>query len=185
MNDLGKPDAREPHVRFDEEALETGGYPWWGELCTAAKATEDARPPTGTRTAPVPYSPERAEDWRTTDGSGGAGGSFRKSVARGAGARVARGQWPLVAGNPLALTTHAGGCTSEVWGTPLERAHDVQEGSVRTGDGVPIEELPGWDAERQVFVLDRSRSAAAKRRARPVGERAREQVESGSARRKL
>jgi hypothetical protein len=27
MNDLGKPDAGAPHVRFDEEALETGGEP--------------------------------------------------------------------------------------------------------------------------------------------------------------
>ncbi len=28
MNDLGKPDAGQPQVRFDEEALETGGPPW-------------------------------------------------------------------------------------------------------------------------------------------------------------
>lgn len=45
-----------------------------------------------------------------------------------------------------------------------------------TPDGVPIEDLPGWDPVRQVFVLDRSRTRvpeAARRKAPPVPREAR------------
>jgi len=37
MNDLGKPDAGEPHVRFDEEALETEAASWWDDLRTGSQ----------------------------------------------------------------------------------------------------------------------------------------------------
>jgi hypothetical protein len=47
-----------------------------------------------------------------------------------------------------------------------QRAPDVSGIAVTTPDGVPIEDLPGWDAKRDVFVLDRSRTADAKRRVR-------------------
>ena len=56
MNDLGKPDAGEPHVRFDEEALETGATSWWDDLGTGSKGPGNARPPPAQPTAPVPYS---------------------------------------------------------------------------------------------------------------------------------
>ena len=37
MNDLGKPDAGEPPVRFAEEALETGAALGWDDLGTGSK----------------------------------------------------------------------------------------------------------------------------------------------------
>ena len=37
MNDLGKPDAGKLHVRFDEEALETGDHPMAGRLTRCAE----------------------------------------------------------------------------------------------------------------------------------------------------
>ena len=59
MNDLGKPDAGESHVRFDEEALETGAASWRGDLGPGAKGPGNARPHTAYPTAPVPYSTPR------------------------------------------------------------------------------------------------------------------------------
>jgi hypothetical protein len=56
MNDLGKPDAGEPHVRFDEEALETEAASWQDDLRAGSKGPGTARPPTTQPTAPVPYS---------------------------------------------------------------------------------------------------------------------------------
>ena len=44
MNDLGKPDAGKPPVRFDEEALETGPASWWDNLRAGSKGPETARP---------------------------------------------------------------------------------------------------------------------------------------------
>jgi hypothetical protein len=55
---------------------------------------------------------------------------------------------------------------------------------LETPDGVPIEELPGWDAGREVFVLDRSRTAA-RRQVRSGGGRTPATTESVSTHRRL
>ena len=65
-----------------------------------------------------------------------------------------------------------------------QRAQDAVDTPLETPDGIPIEELPGWDAERRVFVLDRSRTAAARHRARADGRRAPEQSQPVSQRRR-
>jgi hypothetical protein len=62
-----------------------------------------------------------------------------------------------------------------------QRAQDAPDVPVNTPDGVPIEELPGWDAKRGVFVLDRSRTIAAKRGERSDRKRPREQGRPASA----
>ena len=64
------------------------------------------------------------------------------------------------------------------------RAQDGPKTQIETPDGVPIEELPGWDTERGVFVLDWSRSVAGKRRPQQSGLRQRERARPSSAQRR-
>jgi hypothetical protein len=68
-------------------------------------------------------------------------------------------------------------------GTP-DVPDTVVANPLETPDGVPIEELPGWDAGRGVFVLDRSRTAAAGRRLPSRRERAAARTEPVSPQRR-